>query len=453
MADYDAIVIGSGNNGLICALYLSQAGWRVLVLEQADDVGGAARTAEVTLPGFKHDLFATNLTLFTASPAYRDFKSELDTAGVRFLSSGYPYSSAYPDGKVARVYCDPQRTEAEMARLSPRDLTGWRHSAAFYSQMAPVFLPLHTMPLPSAAMIRQLGRVAMKGPSASLAMTRLAVGSVRRFVDCHFHSTEAKGLFSPWAFHLDFGPDIRGGAMFAYVSAMSAYTRGIMIAEGGAGKLSTAVRSLIEQRNGQIRTSTKVTAIDIRKGQAIGVKLEGGDTVTAERAVIANVAPKRLFGDLVPSEHVPSRFFRRIGRFRHAVGTFVVHLALSGRLQWKAAADLSEFGYVHLNGTPEDIEQTYTQALQGLLPARPMLIVSQTSQVDPSRAPAGNHVARVHARAFPTQISGDAAGAIQGRDWDEIKEAVADRILAGLAEHAPNLNSILLAVTSYRHLI
>ena len=75
MADYDAIIVGAGHNGLIVALYLARAGWRVLVVEQALNIGGAVQTAEITLPGFKHDLFASNLTLFTASPAYREFKS------------------------------------------------------------------------------------------------------------------------------------------------------------------------------------------------------------------------------------------------------------------------------------------------------------------------------------------------------------------------------------------
>src|SRR6187551_1253329 len=101
--DFDAIIVGAGHNGLICALYLVQAGYRVLVLEEADDVGGACRSAEVTLPGFTHDLFATNFTLFTASHTYRDFAADLTKLGVRFLSSDDSFASAYANGQAARV--------------------------------------------------------------------------------------------------------------------------------------------------------------------------------------------------------------------------------------------------------------------------------------------------------------------------------------------------------------
>jgi phytoene dehydrogenase-like protein len=445
MADYDAIVIGSGNNGLVCALYLAQAGWRVLVLEQASEVGGAARTSEVTLPGFKHDLFATNFTLFAVSPAYRDFQAELDKLGIRFLNSNCPYSSVYSGARVARVYCDPEMTELEMGRHSPQDLAGWRRAVSFFNRTAPTFLPLHTTTLPSLAMFRQLSRIAMGGPLDAFALGRLILESPRQFVDRNFNSPEVKGLFTPWAFHLDYGPDVRGGATFSFVPAISAYLRGIKVVEGGAGRLFKAIRALIEKQGGEVLTNTKVTGVEISEGRAVGIKLERGDVITAARAVIANVTPRRLFGSLVPSDRLPPRFYRRISRFRHAVGTFVVHLALGNELEWKAADDLSGFSYVHLYGTPEEIGKTYAQALSGYLPSRPMLIVSQTSQVDPSRAPPGKHIARIHARAFPTEILGDAAGLIQGRDWDTIKEAVANRLVDMLAEHAPNVHSVLLA--------
>jgi len=449
MADYDAIVIGSGHNGLVCALCLARAGWRVAVLEGSAEAGGGVRTAEVTLPGFKHDLFASNVTLFPASPAYQAFKAEFAAAGLRFLTNTLPYASAYADGTAARVYTDPERTEREMASHSAADLAGWRRVMTLYRRTAPDFLPLHFAALPSAAMARHLARLWAHGPRDAARLCRILVQSSRQFVDGEFHSPAVKGLFTPWAFHLDYGPDVRGGATFALIAAMSAYVRGLFVAEGGAGRITAALRALIEQYGGTVLTGMEVTQIHIEQGRAVGVTAGKGETLSAARAVIANVTPRVLFGRLVPEGELPARFHARIRRFRHAPGTFVVHLALDRKLEWRAAEDLAEFNYVHVCGGAEDIARAYGEALSGQIPARPMLVVSQTTQIDPSRAPPGRHVARIHARAFPAEIRGDAAGRIDGRDWDGVKEQVADRLIDLLAEHAPNLKSALLA----RHVV
>jgi phytoene dehydrogenase-like protein len=445
MADYDAIIVGAGHNGLVVALCLARAGWRVLVVEQALNIGGAVQTAEITLPGFKHDLFASNLTLFTASPAYREFKSEFDLLGLRFLSNNCPFASAYADGQTARVYRNPEATELEMARFSAEDLAGWRSAVVLFKQSAPNFLPLQFTTFPSFDMVRQLGRILGDGPSGALKLARILSQTPRQFVDRYFTSPEVKGLFTPWAFHVDYGPDIRGGAIFALVSAMSAYLRGMHVAEGGAGQVIAAIRTLLEKRGGHILTATMVTKVQVSEGRAVGIETARGDVITAGKAVIANVTPRKLFGGLVSSDDLPSGFFRRIGRFRYGVGTIVVHLALDRKLEWKAAENLSDFNYIHLCGTGEEIADAYAQSTSGKIPTRPMMIVSQTSQVDPSRAPPGHHVARVHARAFPGKILGDAAGQIKGHDWDDVKEAVADRLIDLLAAQAPNVKSALLA--------
>jgi phytoene dehydrogenase-like protein len=156
---------------------------------------------------------------------------------VRFLSNHCPYASAYDGGKVARVYSNAEMTEHEIGRHCPQDLIGWRDAVAFFNRMSPAFLPLHTTTLPSAPMFRQLARIIMGRPSDTFALGRLIVESPRQFVNRNFHSPEVKGLFTPWAFHLDYGPNVRGGATFAFVAAMSAYLRGIKIVEGGAGCL------------------------------------------------------------------------------------------------------------------------------------------------------------------------------------------------------------------------
>src|SRR4051794_33152095 len=109
MADFDAIIIGSGHNGLICACYLARAGWRVAVLEAAAEIGGGLRSDVQTVPDFVHDRYATNLSLFAASPAYHELKSDLDVFGVKFLNASAPYASVHGD-RAIRVFTDLDRT-------------------------------------------------------------------------------------------------------------------------------------------------------------------------------------------------------------------------------------------------------------------------------------------------------------------------------------------------------
>jgi phytoene dehydrogenase-like protein len=151
----------------------------------------------------------------------------------------------------------------------------------------------------------------------------------------------------------------------------------------------------------------------------------------------------------VADEHLPAKFRRRIGAFRYGPATFVVHLALDRKLEWRAAEDLSDFNYVHLCGLTEDVAATYADSVAGRLPARPVLVVSQTTAVDPTRAPPGKHVARIHVRTVPSVIAGDAAGTIAARDWAGAAEPFADRLLDLLSAQAPNLRQALLA----RHIV
>ncbi len=449
MADCDAIVIGAGHNGLVAALYLARAGWRVEVLERADAVGGALRTEEVTLPGFKHDLYATNLSVFAASPAYRDFRAQFDALNLRFVASPFPYASVYAGHKAARVYADRERTEREIAAHSAADVAGWRRTLALFERTAPDFLALFFTALPSIDAARHAWRLATRRPGDALRLWRILRESSRGFVDRTFGSPEVKGLFAPWTYHMDHGPDMRGGATFAFVAAMSGHLRGLLAAEGGAGRLAQALRALIERHGGKVRTGAEVRRVRTERGTAVGVELAGGEVLGATRAIIANVAPPFLFGRLVGEDDLPARFMRHVRRYRYGPGTFVVHMALDRKLEWRAAADLSEFSYVHVCGRIDDLARTHAQCSDGLLPDRPMLVVSQTTSVDPSRAPSSRHVVRAHVRAVPAAIRGDAAGTIAARDWPAAKEAFAERVLDLAGEHAPNLRQALLA----RHVV
>jgi phytoene dehydrogenase-like protein len=445
MADADAIVIGSGHNGLVAAFRLARSGWRVVVIERARNIGGAIRTEGATLPGFRHDLFATNLSLFKSSLVYREHRAELERAGLRFITCHEAFASAYARGKSVRISTDVDRTAAEFAKCSAADLEGWRNVVSIYRRLAPHVLPFTNMALPSREAARQALRMILRLRGGVLDLRDVIFGSPRRFVDRFFRTEEAKGVFLPWAFHLDFGPDVPGGAAFAFVAAASAHLNGLIVAQGGAGAIVSALQKLIEAHGGTIHAGTEVAEILVEGGRAIGVRTSSGDVITAARAVIANVTPSLLFGRLVPSAVVPYRVRERASRFRYGPGVFMVHLALSRHLEWEGGDDLWRFNYVHLNGQADQIAATYAQCSQGLLPSRPMMIVSQPTHADPSRAPSGCATIRLQVRAVPPLIAGDAAGAIRGRDWVNIKEAFADRVIEQVAEHAPGVRQAILA--------
>lgn len=443
--DTDAIVIGSGHNGLVAAYRLAQAGWRVTVFERTAEIGGAVRTACVTLPGFRHDLFATNISLFKNSLFARLHASELEAAGLRYITCHEAFATAFRDGTAMRVYTDPERTAAEFRSCSDADLAGWSKVIGLYRKMAPFVLPFTGMALPSSDAAVQAVRMITALRTTAFDLRDVIFASAARFVDRFFRTDRAKAVFLPWAFHLDFAPDVPGGAAFAFVSAASAHLNGLTLAERGAGSTVEALTRMIEAKGGVIKPGTEVAEVLVRQNRAVGVRTSSGDVFTASRAVIANVTPRLLFGRLLSKEAVPDWVRRRAFSFRYGPGVFMVHLALSRPIDWLAAEDLWRFNYVHLNAGSADIARTYGQCLRGLLPDRPMLVVSQPCFADPTRAPPGYHVVRLQVRAVPAHIAGDAAGLIRERDWSDAKAAFAERIVAQLAEHAPTVRQHIAA--------
>jgi phytoene dehydrogenase-like protein len=444
MADYDAIVVGSGHNGLVCALYLMRAGWRVAVLEGNEEIGGGLRSGEVTRPGFCHDRYATNVGLFAASPVYRELKAEFDDFGLRLLRSDKPYAAVYRRSAL-RVYTDSERTEAEFAAISKSDVAGWRQLTDFYRRVAPNFLPLFYTEVPSAAMWQRMASMLSGGAADAIRLARLLFQSSRGFAGQFVQSAEARGLLEAWGYHLDFGPDVRGGAVFAFIAALSSHINGMPLVEGGAGRITAALRSMLEKGGAKLITRAEVTRIVVKSGAAVAVHTRSGEEYSAGRAIVANVTPRNLFCKLLRPQDIEPRFLRRAERFRYGPATFIVHLALDRMPRWTAAEDLGGFNYIHLNGSESELAGTYRQSLSGLLPARPLLVVSQTTPIDPSRAPPGRHVMRVHVRTVPTRIEGDSAGEITGRNWQEAKQPFAERMLDLVEEHAPDLRACIIA--------
>ncbi len=438
MQTWDAIVIGSGHNALVAAVYLARAGWSVLVLEQSDRPGGAVRSEELTRAGFVHDVFATNMNLFRGSPVAAELGPELERAGLEWAHSERPFANVYPDGSALRVLADRDATLAGLREHDPADAAGWEALDRSYERLAPALFAIYGSRLDARTLARravELGPNLRGGRLAELA--QLALSSTRELGDARLHSPEARALLACWGMHLDFGPDVSGGALFPFLEAFTDMRTGISIARGGASALPGALVALLRAAGGELRCGADVARIELRGDRVAGVALAGGERLRARRAVIAGVTPTQLYG----------RLLRRPapGSYRYGPGTMMLHLALRGPVPWRAGAELGSYAYVHVAPYVEQLANTYAQACAGLLPDEPMLVVGQTSAVDPTRAPAGEHVVWVQVRALPARIRGDAAGRIAARDWDAAAEPYADRVLAKLERYAPGVGELVSA--------
>jgi phytoene dehydrogenase-like protein len=442
---FDAIVVGAGHNGLAAAVHLAAKGWKVAVVEQADVPGGAVKTREVTLPGFRHDLFAMNLSLFAGSPFFAAYKDGLIRHGLGIIAASDCFSTAFPDGTWLGVSQDLATTSRRIAALSPKDADSWRAMVSAFESDAPHMFALLASPMPSLAAAKVLwGSYRAKGGAWLGDLGRLMVASPREFLDAHFDSEKLKVMMSAWGMHLDFAPDIAGGALFAYLQSMASQSFGMALGEGGADTIIEALVGYLEALGGEVHLGRAVERIETSGDRASGVRLTGGETLQSRRAVIANVHPKIVFGRLLAQDSRRAAFDARLVRFRAGPATMMIHLALSDLPDWTAGEELRRFAYVHLAPSFDVMAATYAQAMSGLLPDEPVLVVGQPTAIDPSRAPPGRQVFWVQVRVLPGTVRGDAAGAIDGRHWDEVKEPYAERVLALIERYAPGLSGKIL---------
>jgi len=447
---YDAVVVGAGHNGLVCALYLAKAGWRTLVVERNERVGGAVRSAEITRPGFVHDLYAMNQNLFLGSPFYAEFADDLARHGLSYKIAEKSYSNVYPDGTCLKVYGDQELTYRLLRKHSEDDAEGFARLHEAYRDFGASLLPVYGAPLPSAeAAWSLLKAVGSQGVERLTELLQIVASSTRELGDSYFATPEMKALIASWGLHLDFGPEVSGGAMFPFLEAFTDMENGMSVAEGGASRMPEAIAGLLREYGGEVLTSSEVTRVLVEDGRAGGVELASGERIVAERAVVANLTPRALFGRLLPTETLPYRFRDRVERYQHGPGTMMVHLALSNRPRWRADEELSEFAYVHVAPYLEDLSETYSAAVNGYLPKSPLLVVGQTSAVDASRAPGDGEVLWVQVRALPAEIRGDAVGEIEARDWEAARELYADRVMSKLEEYAPGIGDLVLERVVY----
>lgn len=436
----DAVVIGSGPNGLVAANLLADHGWSVLVLEAQDEIGGAVRTDNDVQPGFRHDTFSAFYPLAAASQAIGDLR--LEEHGLRWVQAPAVLGHPLRDGSWAVIHHDRHATAAGLDELCPGDGEAWLRWCREWDGYGPDLISAVLSPFPP---LRQGLRTAYTLPkSAGLSGVRTLLTSARRLSTRTFRGEGARLLVAASALHADIAPERAGSGLFGLLLTMLAQSVGFPVPEGGAGELTRALARRLESRGGQIRTGTEVTDIVVRRGRAVAVRVVGGDEVDASRAVIASVSASALYGGLVSFDDLPGRVKAAMRRFRWDPATVKVDWALSGPVPW-AQPPVASPGTIHVADSLDGLSAYAAQLGCDIVPADPMLLVGQMTTADPSRSPVGTESMWAYCHV-PHRVRDDAgrAGITGAWDHDDL-EKMADRMQQQISCFAPDLAARILA--------
>lgn len=419
----DAVVVGSGPNGLAAAIRLARAGRSVVVLEAAPTPGGAVRTAELTLPGFHHDVFSSVYPAGAASPVFERFP--LAEHGLDWVHP--PAALAHPldDGRAGVLHRDLGQTAAGLEELHPGDGRAWEGLAGPYVER---FDALRSVLLggfpPLVGGARVLGALGLDG---TLEFARIALMAADALADETFSGEHARALLFGSVLHGDVGPTHAGSAIAGLYLNLMAHAVGWPSPRGGAQSLTDALVGYLRSLGGEVRCGARVDRVVARHGRVQGVTVADGTGVRTG-LVVADVSPPGL--DRLAGESLGTRYRQRLARFRWGPATVKVDWALEEPVPW-TTVEAREAGTVHVGGSPSQVLDATGDVHAGRVPERPFLLFGQQSLADPSRAPAGKQTAWGYTRV-PRGVEVDV-------------ERHADRMEAQLERFAPGFRDLVLA--------
>ena len=390
---YDAIVVGSGPNGLAAAITVAQAGRSVLVLEASDTIGGGARSAELTLPGFVHDVCSAVHPLAVGSPFFSTLP--LSEHGLKWIHPPAPVAHPFDDGTAVIL----ERSVGTTTETLGRD------GGAYMGLMAPLVADWDKLASEVLGPLRP--------PRHPLVLARFglrALRSARGLAESVFEGERARSLFAGLAAHSMLPLERRPTAAFGLLLGASGHSVGWPVPRGGSQSISNALASYLRSLGGEIVTNQNVRSVD---------------DLPVARAVLLEVTPRQLLR--IAGSRLPAGYRRKLGGYRYGPGAFKMDWALDGPIPWKAA-ECARAGTVHLGGTIGEIAASETAVWRGEHPERPYVLLAQQSLFDTTRAPDGKQTVWAYCHVP------------NGSTFD-----MADRIEAQIERFAPGFRDCILA--------
>ena len=444
---YDAIIIGGGHNGLVCACYLAARGLSVRVLERRNIVGGAAVTEEFH-PGFRNSTASYTVSLLNPK-IIRDLK--LAEHGLRIVER--PFSNFLPlnECEYIKVGGGLAATQAEVAKYSTRDAEKLPAYYAMLDRVAAVLkdLLLETPPNVGGGIsdMLQAWKVGKRMKALDMAARRdvldLFTKSAGDMLDHWFESEPIKACFGFDSVVGNFASPYTPGSAYVLLHHVFGEVNGKSgiwgHAVGGMGAITQAMAKEAVARGVEITLNAPVQRVEIASGCASGVVLEDGRTIRANR-VVSNLNPKLLFQKLVARDALPAEFADRIDAYKVGSGTFRMNVALSELPRFLC---LPEPGLHHSSGiimapSLHYMEQAFFDAKMHGWSKAPIVEILLPSTVDESLAPKGKHVASLFCQHVTPVLSG-------GRHWDDYREEVADLMIDTVSNFAPNFKASIIA--------